>query len=101
MPILVATQEIVRELVFCIPHDIDLHNKNQIKHYEVRGDCLYIDFVDEQRKSIEIWHTTSFGGEEEFDTTKAELVQNNEWLDFDFSDDIDEITEFLKNGDDD
>lgn len=93
MPILVAIQEIVRDLVFCIPHDIDLQNKNQVKHYEVRGDRLYIDFVDQQRKSIDIAYRTNFGGE--FDTKKTELVENNEWLDFDFSDDVDEFTEFL------
>ena len=95
MPILVAIQEIVRDLVFCIPDDIDLQNKNQVKHYEVRGDRLYIDFVDQQRKSIDIEYTANFGGEDEFDTKKTELVENNEWLDFDFSDDIDELTEFL------
>jgi hypothetical protein len=101
MPILVATQEIVRELVFCIPHDIDLQNENQIKHYEVIGDILYIHFdVDEQRESIEITYTTSFGSEEEFDTKKTELVENNEWADCDFSQEVDEFTEFLKNGDD-
>lgn len=89
MPILVATQQIIRELVFCIPQDIDLQNKNQIKHYEVRGDVLYIDFVDQQRKSIEIWYTTSFGNDEDgYKTNKMEFVENNEWLDVDFSDEI-------------